>query len=43
MEEIGVSVYFTLVNIVGLVKQNNEFRPYIIENLYKIIKYFNQG
>lgn len=43
MEEIGVSVYFTLVNILGLVKQNNEFRPYIIENLYKIIKYFNQG
>jgi len=43
METIGVSVYFTLINILGLVKEHNDFRCYIIENLYKIIKYFNQG
>lgn len=43
MDKIGVSVYFSLINILGLVKEHNEFRGYIIENLYKIIKYFNQG
>ena len=41
MDNIGITIYFTIINILGLVKEHNEYRDNIIFNLKQIIKYFN--